>query len=85
MATKAKKQETLFVVLDIDDIEGMVDRRGECTPLEDAIFNQESAAIEAAEEALDVSVDFEDTDTLMIYKLVPVMKVKRAKAIVERL
>ena len=80
----SKKQETLYVVgnADIDYFVNfdscMIDGP------EEMVFDKEGSAIEAAKEAFEGNSDLDETVTLVVYKLVPVAKVRRAKAVVEK-
>lgn len=88
MATKkAKKPSEMYVVLDVEDgHDAIVDWDSQSnTYVEEVIFEDEASAIEAADTALIANDDFEDTNTLTVFKLVPVSLVKRAKSIVEKL
>ena len=88
MATKkAKKPSEMYVVLDVEDgHDAIVDRDSQSnTCVEGVIFEDEAYAIETADLALVDNQDFEDTNTLTVFKLVPVALVKRAKSVVEKL
>lgn len=86
MATKKKTQETLYMVLDLEEQrDAIVDWYGNAASMDEVVFDDEKSATEAAEDALQSEADFEAATYLTVYKLVPVAKVKRAKAVVEKL
>ena len=87
MAPKKKKQLDLYVVLDTEaGHDAIVDWDSMSnTAAEEVIFEDERAAINAADMALLENGDFSDTNTLTVFKLVPVALVKRASSIVEKL
>ena len=77
MATK-RKVETFVVRCDEEFLDGNL----EITGLEDFCYNTESEAIKTSQEAL---LDNANIDSLVVYKLVPVVSVKRAAILVEKL
>ena len=88
MATKkAKKPSEMYVVLDVENgHDAIVDWDSQSnTHIEEVIFEDEASAVKAADLALVDNEYFEGTNTLTVFKLVPVSLVKRAKSIVEKL
>lgn len=88
MATKkAKKPSEMYVVLDVEDgHDAIVDWASQSnTAAEEVIFEDETDAFKAADLALLDNGDFSDTNTLTVFKLVPVALVKRAQSVVEKL
>ena len=82
MATK--KVETLYVVLDTDGY-CFVDHNAEQnTTVEEVVFDNEKDAIDASKDSFDQE-EWDDNETLTVFKLVPVALVKRAKSVVEKL
>ena len=81
MATK--KVETLYVVMDFDGC-CFVDFDGDqISDVEEVVFDKEDKAIEAAKGSFETQ-SWDETETLTVYKLVPIARVKKAKATVEK-
>lgn len=88
MATKKQKKIIdMYVIMDVEPgHDAIVDWNAVYnTSVEEVIFENEADAFEIAEAALMDNSDFSDTETLTVFKLVPVARVKRAKAVVEKL
>lgn len=88
MATKKLKKITdMYVILDVEPGgDAIVDwNAGANTSAEEVIFDNEDDACEIAETALMDNSDFNDTEALTVFKLVPIARVKRAKAVVEKI
>lgn len=86
MATKKAKVETLFVIIDFDgccfvNFDGMKDG-----DIEEVVFDKEKSAINAATNSMECDPgDVDSEEILTVYKLVPIAKVKRPQAVVEKL
>ena len=79
----SKKQETLYVVAEAE-VDYFINFDSVEVCPEEMVFEKEDKAIEAAKEAFEGNSDLDETVTLVVFKLVPVAKVRRAKAVVEK-
>lgn len=79
----AKKKETLFIVLD-DDLDCFVNVEGERRDFKGK-FTKESVALDCAVACVEGDAWLAAGASLTVYKLVPVIRVKKAGTTVERM